>query len=124
RDKTAAEVERRLDEFIYATNDTSLADALIRQLQERSATLAIIDQGGGGRFASLLLTSPDANSVLREGTSLPAESNNSTALADMARTAGATLGMVITVESTTGQNGLFDGNVTVSIIGGEMGVEE
>jgi nicotinamide-nucleotide amidase len=124
RDEAARKVERRLGEYIYATNDISLADALIGLLQERAATVAIADEGGGGRFASLILSSPNADSVLRQALCLPPGPKSASHLARMVIVSGATLGIGIQVEPTANQNGLYDAKVTVSILSESLSAEE
>jgi nicotinamide-nucleotide amidase len=124
RDEAAREVERRLGEYIYATNETTLADAMIRQIHDRSATVTIVDEGGGGRFSSLLLSSPDAGKVLRTTASLPIGSNSVSKLVDDAVAAGDSLVIAIQVSATPIENGLHEANVTVSIVGLETAVEE
>jgi competence/damage-inducible protein CinA-like protein len=124
RDEAAREVQRRLGEFIYATNDTTLAEALIGHLQGRSATVTIVDEGGGGRFASLLLSSPAAGKGVRTTETLPIGSSSATKLVDDAVAAGDSLVIAIRVSASPTDNGLHDANVTVSILGLQTSVEE
>jgi nicotinamide-nucleotide amidase len=116
RDKAGAEVERRLNEFIYATNDTSLADILLQQVKSRSGTLVVEDLGGGGRFASLLQCSPRAAEVMRNAVTMPHGAQTASQLEQIMTYAGATIGVGITVQGSPGANEIYDAKVDVRIV--------
>jgi len=98
RDRAAAEVRRRLDRFIYGTDGTSLASALVALLRTNALVVGIVDRGGGGCFASLLLAEPDAASVVAGALVGPSVECAATALADEALTMPrASLGLGIAV---------------------------
>jgi nicotinamide-nucleotide amidase len=123
RDDAAREVEKRLAQYIYATNDTSLADALIQLVRDRSGILGIVDSGGGGRFASLILSSPEAETILARTTSSASENLNASQLAKTATKDAATIGVGVAATYTAAENGLFNAEVTVAIAG-DASVEE
>jgi nicotinamide-nucleotide amidase len=118
RDQASLKVERRLGEYIYAKNDTSLADALIQLVSDRNAMLAIVDSGGGGRFANLILTSPNAESILARTESSPPSALSAAQLAETAQKGGASLGLGIAVTFSPAENGLYNAEVNVAIKGG------
>ncbi len=117
RDKAAIEVEIRLGEFIYATNDLSLADALLHQIKARSGSLVVEDRGGGGRFASLLQSSPQAVEVMRDAVTLPHGMNTDTRLPEIMAHAGTNIGVGVSVAGTVGQNDLYDSIVEIRVCG-------
>jgi nicotinamide-nucleotide amidase len=117
RDEAAAEVEARLDQYIYAKNDRSLPDALIWLVRESKEKLGIVDSGGGGRFASLILGSTEAESILARTASSPPGELSAAQLAESAQKVGATLGVGIAVNFKESGNGLYDAEVNVAIQG-------
>jgi nicotinamide-nucleotide amidase len=123
RDYAAREVEKRLGQYIYATNDTSLADALIQLVRDRSGRLGIVDSGGGGRFASLILSSPEAETILARTASSASENVDASQLAETATKGGATISVGISANYTAAENGLFNAEVTIAIAG-DGSVEE
>jgi nicotinamide-nucleotide amidase len=65
RDEAAAEIRTRLRIFLYGEDEITLSESLIRQVGNIAGEMAIIDEGGGGRFAALIAASPAAASVLK-----------------------------------------------------------
>jgi molybdopterin-biosynthesis enzyme MoeA-like protein len=123
RDNAAAEVEKRLSKYIYAQGETSLADALVKLVHERNGKLGVVDSGGGGRFANLILSSQQAESILARTASSPPGPRSASQLAETAHKVGATIGLGIAVTYSAAENGLFDAKVSVAI-NGETKVEE
>jgi nicotinamide-nucleotide amidase len=123
QDDAATEVEKRLNQFIYAKDDTSLADALVQLVQERKRKLGIVDSGGGGRFASLILSSQRSDSILARTESVSPGTRTAAQLAESAHKFGASLGLGIAVTYSVAENGLFDADVVVAI-NGDTTVEE
>jgi nicotinamide-nucleotide amidase len=117
RDGAAHEVERRLHAYIYGTDDTSLGSALLCLLGERGLTLAIADRGGGGKFASLLLTEPQAAGTVLPSTAGPAEETPAKALAaQVVNSCGASVGVGISVKARPADP-VYEGAVAVAIAG-------
>ncbi|MGH2549467.1 MAG: competence/damage-inducible protein A, partial [Thermomicrobiales bacterium] len=56
RDLGRSGVYDRLGEYIYGEDETSLESAILARAAAANLHLAIVDAGGGGRFASMLLT--------------------------------------------------------------------
>lgn len=117
RDRVAAEVRRRLDRFIYGTDDVTLPGALLGLLRERDLTLAIADRGAGGRFASMLLSDPASRDVLSEATASGPTDIRALELARKTRTVtGAQIGMAI-VMTARPDGPVWEGTVHVGIAG-------
>ena len=117
RDGAAQEVERRLAAFIYGTDDTSLASALLGLLRDRGLSLGIADRGGGGRLASLLLSEPSAVDLLRPSTVGPTCDISTGELArDAVWQSGASLGVGISVQARP-SDPVYEGTIAVSIAG-------
>jgi nicotinamide-nucleotide amidase len=119
----AAVVEERLGRYIYGTDDTSLPGALLSLLRERELTIGVADRGGGGRFASLLLSEPLAGETVI-GTS--AGPSSEVAAADLAaevlRLTSARVGIGIAVESQPAPP-VYEGRVSVAVVGAVSGEE-
>ncbi|MFL5761737.1 MAG: competence/damage-inducible protein A [Thermomicrobiales bacterium] len=124
RDGAAIEVERRLTDFIYSANEITLADALIELLRIRKAMLVIEDRGGGGRFASLLQSSPRASLVSTYAVSLPHAASEDSMLSELMLHTGANTGIELQVTASPTENDLYEATVSVNICGEGFQVEE
>jgi nicotinamide-nucleotide amidase len=116
---TVAEIRRRLEQYVYADDDRSLALILLDRLRERNLTVAIAEGGTGGRFGSLLLSEPPAQQWVR-GTTALATANERTAL-DLARAVreqfAADVGVGVTATIADAPLGLFEGVIDVAVSG-------
>jgi nicotinamide-nucleotide amidase len=120
RDRTATEVSRRLHDFIYGTDDTTLPEALAALLASRGFTLSIGDAGGGGRFASLMTSQPSSAELLTVSTMSPRSSDCSArklASSALEATDGEGLGLGIFVDSKLAGEAVYEGTITVAIAG-------
>ncbi len=61
------EIAARLDGFVYARDDESIAAAIVRLLGERGKTLGTVESCTGGRLASALTAVPGASAVFMGG---------------------------------------------------------
>jgi len=117
RDRAAGEVAKRLERYIYGTDDTSLPSSLISLIRERGLTIGIADRGGGGRFASLLLTEPDSLGVVRCATAGPVGETTAADLASESRTSSGTdLGVGVAVRARLDAP-IYDGVIEVAVAG-------
>jgi nicotinamide-nucleotide amidase len=64
----AAEVRRRLGNFILAEDDQTLEGAVLAELAGRGGTLAVVETFTGGQVAARLASLPGAERVFRRGT--------------------------------------------------------
>lgn len=115
---TAAEARRRLQGYVYADDDRSLARVLLDMLRERGLSIGIAEMGTGGRFGSLLLSEPESAAIVRGTSSAPPGDahTDAPALAMQARKRfGADVGIGIHVAPFPAAQGLFEGTITVSV---------
>ena len=118
--ETVAEVRQRLDGYIYADDDRSLALVLLDTLRARGLTIAIAESGSGGRFGAMLLSEPAAGDVVRGVTATGSDAAEAPAatLADTAREQfAASLGAGITVTVSPVAQGLHEGTIDVAVAG-------
>lgn len=119
RDAVASEVRSRLAAYIYGVDDCTLPMALAGLLAGRGATLAVIDRGGGGRFAGLVAGDPGAaNFLVCSEMSTSPSGVTAIELAERAASAEprcAGVGIVVHVERPA--QGVFEGTVAVAIRG-------
>ncbi|HET8523021.1 MAG TPA: CinA family nicotinamide mononucleotide deamidase-related protein [Thermomicrobiales bacterium] len=122
KDETAADIRNRLHAFVYGEDETTLSESLIRQVGKVAGDLAVIDEGGGGRFAALIASSPSAGSVLNLAELRPRGNAGAMDLAqEAARTAH--LGIGIVVNGTAGDQERSDTTVDVAIAGRASALE-
>ena len=107
---------RRLQRFIYAEDDRSLANVLLDELRVRDLTIAIAEAGTGGRFGSLLLSEPGVDRVVL-GARAAAGTNGDDAAA-LAEAAIAQfqsdLGIGIAARLAPAPQGLYEGAIEVA----------
>jgi nicotinamide-nucleotide amidase len=116
RDETAADIRTRLNAFVYGEDETTLSEALIRLVGNVAGEMAIVDEGGGGRFAALIAASPEAASVLKVAELRPRGDGAAMDVADEA--AGkAPLGIGIIVNGAPSEQERSDATVEVAIAG-------
>ncbi len=117
RDRVAREVQRRLGQFIYGTDEVTLPGALLDRLRERGLTLAIADRGAGGRFASMLLSDPSSRDVLIESSAAGPVDVSALELARKTRAVtGSDVGMAI-VMTAWPDGPVWEGTVHVGVTG-------
>ena len=126
---TAAEVERRLANYIYGTDNDTLPGSLLAALRAAELTLAISEYGSGGRFASLLQSVPEPTSELLGALSTPAGSDHSApdpseAAKGSCRQFDSLLGLGITVDVSPDERSVYRGTVTVAIEGARRARQE
>ncbi|MCX7624572.1 MAG: CinA family nicotinamide mononucleotide deamidase-related protein, partial [Thermomicrobium sp.] len=64
-EETEDEVRRRLGRHVYGTDETTLGAAILEPLATAGWSLAVVEQGNGGRFTALLAEEPAAASLVR-----------------------------------------------------------
>ncbi|GBD17875.1 Putative competence-damage inducible protein [bacterium HR27] len=69
--ETEREIHQRLGQHVYGTDDTTLGAAILEPLAAASWSLALVEQGNGGRFTALLAEEPAASHCLRQALVLP-----------------------------------------------------
>jgi nicotinamide-nucleotide amidase len=115
---TLHDVRERLGATIYTEDDRSLPTVLLDHLRATGATLAVAEAGSGGRFASYLLSEPDAGDVLVGGLVFSAGAATAGELAALAaERLGAEIGIGITAEVEPAGNGLHEGPVVIALAG-------
>lgn len=114
---TADDVRRRVRRWIYSEDDRPLPVVIADRLRDRNLTLGVIEVGGGGRFGSLLLGDPKAESVVEGARALRrGAAQSASSLAAEARTRfDAPLGVAIVVDLEARDLGLFEGAVTIAV---------
>lgn len=126
--QTVVEIERRLQQFVYASDDRPLPRVLLDSLAARGLTIAISESGSGGRFASLLYSEPVSTSIVT-GAELtgPGASSESTSPGahSVAERLAANVGLRIRVNAMPTAQGLYEGEIAVSVsMSGMEGVTE
>lgn len=119
RDEATAEVTRRLQGHVYATDDTTLQQALALLLRRAGFTVAIADAGGGGRFASLLAGHPVSAGLLGSA-SLTTASIGTSATELAVYALGSTeraIGIGIAVNATSSGDAVYEGSIAVALEG-------
>lgn len=117
---TVAESRRRLNGYVYADDDRSLARVLLDLLTERGLSVAVAESGTGGRFGSLLLSEPEATGIVRGATAFPpgTGADDPSALARAAREQfGSDVGVGVHVDPQPSPQGLVEGTITVAVAG-------
>ena len=69
--ETEREIHQRLGQHVYGTDDTTLGAAILEPLAAASWSLALVEQGNGGRFTALLAEEPAASHCLRQALVVP-----------------------------------------------------
>lgn len=119
----AAIIEERLGRYIYGTDDTSLPSALLAQLREHEWTIGIADRGGGGRFASLLMSEPLATETVLGTSAGPVSDLTAVDLAtEVLSLTAARIGVGIAVESHPAAP-VYEGRVSVAVLGAVSAAE-
>jgi nicotinamide-nucleotide amidase len=116
RDLGRAGVYERLGEYIYGEDETSLESAILARAAAANLKLSIVDAGGGGRFASMLLTHDGAWASIVNSTNVqPSEA----IAAEIARQSAApgVLAVGIAVSHTTTPEGFVEGTIEVATSG-------
>ncbi|MDW8058450.1 MAG: CinA family nicotinamide mononucleotide deamidase-related protein [Thermomicrobium sp.] len=104
-EETEDEVRRRLGRHVYGTDETTFGAAILEPLATAGWSLAVVEQGNGGRFTALLAEEPAAASLVRHCAVLAAMPDPAEPLAERAHrlareaqaAAGATCGAAIVV---------------------------
>ncbi len=73
RNAALAELQSRLSGLIYGYDTDTLPGVITQQLKDRGLAISIVDHGGGGAFAGLLLADPVANRRLANSVAVPAD---------------------------------------------------
>jgi nicotinamide-nucleotide amidase len=123
RDGGREEVEDILGEYIYGYDDTSLEDAILANARKCNLTLAVVDAGGGGRFASLLAASPDAWQTLKRADLVSPASLPASEFANHALDSGASIGIGIALQAEPLKLGLYQGTIEIALAGEIVRVE-
>lgn len=117
RDLGRSGVYERLGDYIYGEDETSLEAAILARAAAAGFRLLILDAGGGGRFAAMLLAHDGAWGWIERSENVrPAEKS----AIELAREAGSTsgvLGIGIRVRHTTTPEGLVEGAIDVATSG-------
>ena len=117
-----ADLRQRLGTYIYAEGDQTLAESLLDRLTTRGTSLSIVDEGGGGRFAALILSESGASQCIARTTARPAVVSAGPGRAEQLSSAATTnnpggLILVIVVHIESGAEMLVDAQVEVAIRG-------
>lgn len=126
RGETVREVMRRLGDHVYGLNDTTLPGAIASMLHAARLRVSVYDEGGGGRFASLLSSNPQAARVLVWSGMNPHRSTRSAI--ELARWAGDqteenVIAIGIAADANPIGNDVYEGTISVGITGPFMFVE-
>jgi nicotinamide-nucleotide amidase len=117
--ETLGNARHRLQGFIYAEDNRSLADVLLDALRARGLSIAVSEAGTGGRFGSLLLSESGADQVVR-GTLAVASANegNAAALGEAAVAQfGGDIGVGIAAQLAAAPHGLYEGTIDIAVVG-------
>lgn len=124
RDTAATEVGRRLETWLYGQDDISLAGSLAKQLIARNLQLRILDAGGGGQFAAMMLGDSDGATATIEAIARNAGAWPATILAEEMHDGDANiLGLGITL-NVSPAGAVFDGVIGVAAAGAVSGAQE
>ncbi|CAN5443096.1 CinA family nicotinamide mononucleotide deamidase-related protein [soil metagenome] len=116
RDLGRSGVYERLGEYIYGEDETSLESAILARAAAVNLNLSIVDAGGGGRFASMLLTHDGAWASIVHSTNV--QPSEATAAEIAARSASpGVLAIGIAVRHTTTPEGFVEGTIEVATAG-------
>jgi hypothetical protein len=117
RDLGRSGVYERLGDYIYGEDETSLESAILARAAAANLRLSILDAGGGGRFASMLLTHDGAWSSIVRSENIPPSESMAIELAREAGSQPGVLGIGIAVRHTTTPEGLVEGTIEVATSG-------
>lgn len=119
RDRASTVIHERLGEYIWGTDEDTLASVLIDGLARRNLHLAISEVGTGGSLTAMLSATLDTRGVLLSSSVLPAASSHDGHLTNLAtqaaRTECATLGIGIVLSVHQREGGRIDGEASVAI---------
>jgi nicotinamide-nucleotide amidase len=116
---TMAKVRQRLEGYIYAEDDRSLARVLLDTLQAQALTVGVVEAGSGGRFGSLLLSEPSAEVVAGAASiGSPGPETRASGLAQSAREQfGSDVGVGIATTVEPVAQGLYEGTIDIAVSG-------
>ncbi len=124
RDDAAAEVTRRLQRWLYGEDDVTLAGSIAAQLRKRDLKIRIIDHGGGGQFAALMMGDQDGAAATVEAIARPADDTSAAKLARPAIDGEANvLGVGISLSASPAGT-VYDGMISIAIAGTVSGAQE
>ncbi len=117
RDEAATEVSRRLKRWLYGVDHVSLAGSISAQLREHELVLRIVDHGGGGQFAALMLGDQDGASATVEAIARPADDTAPSELAEIAHGGDPkVLGVGISLFASPA-GAVYDGIIGIAVAG-------
>jgi nicotinamide-nucleotide amidase len=116
RDLGRSGVYERLGEYIYGEDETSLESAILARAAAANLNLSIVDAGGGGRFASMLLTHDGAWASIVNSTNVQPSEATATEIARRSANPGV-LAIGIAVRHTTTPEGFVEGTIEVATSG-------
>lgn len=117
RDEAASQVSKRLQMWLYGEDDVTLAGSLAAQLRARGLKLRIVDHGGGGQFAALMLGDQESASVTLEAITRPGDDLSATELAEIAH-GGASQVLGVGISLAVSPAGVvYDGIIGIAIAG-------
>lgn len=122
---TVAEARARLDGYVYADDERSLARVLLDAMQAMGLTVAVAEAGTGGRFGSLLLSEPESGAIVGGLAAQPPDHDRiPLELAHAAlRQFGGDLAVGIAIDPVPTAQGLYEGTIGVAIVGAVMAEE-
>ncbi len=124
RDEAAAEVTRRLQRWLYGEDDVSLAGSIAAQLRRRELKIRIVDHGGGGQFAALMMGDQDGAAATIEAIARPADDTSAVELARLAADGAANvLGVGISL-ATSPAGTVYEGVISIAIEGAIAGAQD
>lgn len=117
RDLGRSGVYERLGDYIYGEDETSLESAILARASAAGLKLSIVDAGGGGRFASMLLAHDGAWSSIVSSVNVPPSDSPAMKTARSAGSQAGVLGIGIVVRHTTTTEGFVEGTIDVATSG-------
>src|SRR5215207_185555 len=124
RDQAADDVSRRLRTWLYGQDDVSLAGSIAAKLRKRDLSIRVIDRGGGGQFAALMLGDQDGASITVDSNARPADDVPAVQLARLAHGGDASiLGVGISL-ATSPAGAVYDGIIGIAVAGAVEGAQD
>ena len=117
RDHAASDVTRRLRKWLYGEEDVSLGGSIAAQLREHGLMIRIIDHGGGGQFAALMLGDQEGALATLEAIAKPADDANAAKLAVQAHGRDENvMGIGISLAASPAGT-IYDGVISIAVAG-------
>lgn len=120
------EIRLRLAAYVYTEDERSLPRVLLDSLANRSLTIGVSESGSGGRFGSMLLSEPMSSDVVLGAIAQSVTAGDTTTV-DLAQSAldqfNSTVGVGVSTNVAPMERGLYQGEITVAVVGAVAGQE-